>query len=172
MWRWVCAVFMLVLMIVFVMALGACGSDETDNNDEPAEQSTESAPLPGDDAPATLSPVLMTLQRRYEAIQAAYAAISDVWESLAAGEQAQCGDYPVVPDPASILSQDDPAYGDLADLLRRAAIDTGEAVNLWRAECVNPRTNPSPDVINAGLLAARAAGDALAQAQALLSDIQ
>jgi hypothetical protein len=138
--------------------LTACGDDESPTK------------TPEETSPATLSPVYLHLQQDYERLDTAHTAITTIWEGLAAGEDAQCGDYPDMPAPDSITSEGETAFDDLAGLLRQAAIDTQKAVDLWRAECQNPRTTPSNSVISDGLLAARTAGDALEAAQEILLD--
>jgi hypothetical protein len=119
---------------------------------------------------------LVDLQRDYEQISEAQTQILSVWENLATNEQVQCGEYPTVLNPNDIAtdkgSGDDSDYAPLADLLRSAAIDTAHAIDLWQAECLNPRAVIPPDVINEGRLAARAAGDALREAETQLGPIQ
>lgn len=161
-----------IVLVLLLAGLAACGddSDKTESQDSETEQ-PETQPA-GSAPDGTLSPVLVSLQGKYESLRAAHDIISDIWETLADGGAAQCGNYPTVPDPAGISAGDEAGYTDLADLLRRAAIATQEAIDQWQAECTKPRANPSPDVIGDGLLAARAAGDALAQAEILLADIQ
>jgi hypothetical protein len=74
--------------------------------------------------------------------------------------------------PEAISAGGDPAYQPLADLLRSAASDLDHALSVWKAECANPRRMPPPDVIDEGRLAARAAGDALKEAEPLLAELQ
>ncbi|MBN1203058.1 MAG: hypothetical protein JXJ20_14505 [Anaerolineae bacterium] len=161
--------FSLVIVVLLALVLVACAgdSDDSDSTQEPAPDQT-----PGSVPAGTLSPVYVHLQRDYETLLDSHRAISAIWEALAAGEQAQCGEYPDVLPPESISAEDDPAFETLADLLRRAAIGIEEAANLWRAECTYTRSNPPQDVINEGLLAVRGAGDLLEQAEQQLSGIQ
>jgi hypothetical protein len=150
-----------ILIVCFLMVtLAACGGEK----DTSLPPTATAAP--------TVSPVLVHLQRDYELLHTSHEAISNIWESLAANNQVQCGDYPTVIPTEGISAQDDPAFEALADHLRRAAIGLNQALDLWKSECANPRATIPPDVINEGRLAARAAGDALAEAQTLLSDIQ
>jgi hypothetical protein len=152
-------------LICLAMIASACDTDDAPppTREEPAT----TAPQPA----STLSPVLVDLQRDFEALQASHQAIMQVWESLAAGEQVTCGDYPAVLPPDGI-SAADPDYEELAARLRRAAIDIEQAVTLWRAECANPRSIPAPVAINEGRLAARTAEDSLRSAANLLAGIQ
>ncbi|MBP8973951.1 MAG: hypothetical protein KBH93_08735, partial [Anaerolineae bacterium] len=81
---------------------------------------------------ATLSPVLVSLQRDYEALSAAHDSLSRIWEGLARGEQVRCGELPFVPDPAGISDQGDNDYANLAAPLRRAATDGVRLAWIWR----------------------------------------
>jgi hypothetical protein len=153
-----------MMLVLLVFALAACGSQHTD-------QKTTSTP-PGDAAPATRSPVIVELEQDYEALLGSQQAVSEIWDNLAANQEVQCGNYPVVLSVEAISAAGDPAYQPLADLLRSAASDLDRALAVWKAECGNPRRMPPPDVINEGRLAARAAGDALKEAEPLLAGLQ
>lgn len=158
----------IALLGLLTLALMACsGNSDTENTNTPVAKTP-----PVLENAATLSPVLIRLQHDYETLTAAHDAISDIWENLAANEPVRCGDNPDILSPENISRPDDVAFEPLADQLRRVAINLELALNLWKAECANPRSNPSPDVINEGRLAVRAAGDALDNAQMLLHDIQ
>ncbi|MBN2303009.1 MAG: hypothetical protein JXQ72_00940 [Anaerolineae bacterium] len=153
------------LLVVVLAALTGCGNDsDSDTNSEPDQPASPTA--------ATLSPVLIHLQQDYEALRSAQQTITDIWDGLATGQQVQCGEYPAVLNPRDISDEGDSSFTELADHLRRAAVETERAVNLWQAECLNPRANPSSDVIDQGRLASRAAGDALRAAETLLDSIQ
>ena len=154
-----------ITLIFFVLVLAACGGSDSEDN-------KNKTPSPEDLAPATLSPVIVDLQQDYEALRGSQQAISDVWDKLAANQEVQCGNYPDVLSPEAISAADDPAYQPLADLLRSAASDIDHAIAVWKAECANPRVMPPPDVINEGRLAARAAGDALKEAETLLAGLR
>lgn len=136
--------------------LTACGKDEPDTPPPTGET-------------ATLSSVSAHLQEDYETLLAAQQAIAAIWDGLATGKQVQCGDYPRVPNPEDISTEGDSTVEPVVETLRRAAIETEKAVNLWRAECQKSRTNPSPDIIDQGRLASRAAGDALREAGSMFS---
>lgn len=154
-----------MMFVLLVITLVACGDNHTD------QKATETPP-PGDLAPATLSPVIVALQQDYEALRGSQQAVSEIWDKLAANQEVQCGNYPAVLGAEAISAAGDPAYQPLADLLRNAAIDLDHALTVWKAECANPRQMPPPDVINEGRLAARAAGDALKEAEPLLAALQ
>jgi hypothetical protein len=150
------------VIIVLGLVLAACGGD--DSEQPTADNTPNTVP--------TLSPIYVNLQRNYEQLQASHQAITGIWEGLATNEQIQCGSYPDVIAPETITAEDNASYQPLADLLRQAAIDLEQAINLWKAECTNPRTNPPPSVIDEGRLTARAAGDSLREAARWLDDIQ
>jgi hypothetical protein len=155
-----------MIVVLLVMTLAACGGKNTNKR-------TDKTPSPEDLAPAaTLSPVLVDLQQDFEALRGSQQAISQIWDQLAANQEVQCGNYPDVLSPESISAAGDPANQPLADLLRSAANDLNHALSVWKAECANPRQMPPPDVIDEGRLAARAAGDALNEAEPLLAGVQ
>jgi hypothetical protein len=150
------------MSVMLWIALTGCGSD----SDRPVDTSQPSPP-PTDTAPATLDADRQQYLDQYERLQIAQRAISGVWEGLARGEQVQCGDTPDYPAPESITSSND-TQAALADHLQGAAIAINDAVNLWRAECRNPRPTIPPDVIDEGRFLTRAAGDDLRAASDLL----
>jgi hypothetical protein len=150
--RW----FMLSLLVA---GLAACGSSDDSKNDTPPTATGASA-------------LLSDLQQQYTALRETQQAIGQVWEALATGQQAQCGEYPEVLNPATISAGSDESLQPLADLLHRAAVSLNQAVDLWKAECLKPRANPTPEIIDQGRLAARAAGDALNDAEDQLTALQ
>lgn len=156
-----------VLMPLLALLLAACGGN---GDDSPLPDPSPTASSPA--TPATLSPTLVRLQQDYELLDAAHSTMSTIWEGLATGEAVQCGTYPELINPDGISNEGDTQLTALAENLRQAAINLDQSVRLWRAECNNPRTNPSPDIINEGRLVTRSAGDALAAARATLRTIQ
>lgn len=148
-------------LLLLGMLLSACGGDSED--DAPGTTPPPNI-TPTVSPSATDSPALAELRRQYGEIDAARIAIARVWEGLATGEQMRCGDFPSVTPPENINDGGDPALTLLAEELRSAASATEQAINLWRAECQQPRQNIPPDVINEGRLAVRGAGDALTAA--------
>ncbi len=157
------------LIVLSLLVLAACGSHKEKPKGEQTPTRTIATEAPAGDSPSTRSPVYDRLRRDYESLRTSHQAISAVWEALADNQQVQCGTYPEVLNPDSIQADSDAAAQELSGLLRRAAIGIDQAVELWKAECLNPRSNPSPDVIQEGLTITRTVGDALDQAQALLS---
>lgn len=153
---------------LLAMMLVACEGDSEQPPRTPPTVVPWSQPAPAGPAIPTLSPVLLDLQRDYEALSAAYQALSAIWEGLAHGDSVRCGALPVVPDPAGINARGLAAYADLTAALRLAAIELMRSRDLWQAECLNPRPQPPPATISNGLLAVRAAGDALHEAETLL----
>ncbi len=154
-WRIVAAAGLIGLLLA--------GCSRASEGDSPHSTSTPAVTATAT-APPTISPVLLRLQAQFSSLNDAQQTILAIWESLANGESVQCGDYPTVPDPSSISAEGDSRYEGQAALLRRAAIDTGQAISLWQAECSSPRSAPSPDTIREARLAASSAGDALREA--------
>ncbi len=162
---WLCA-------CALALAVVACGGDDDAPRRPPEITPLQSETLPYTAPFATLSPILVSLQRDYEALSAAHDSLSRIWEGLARGEQVRCGELPFVPDPAGISDQGDNDYANLAAPLRRAAIDLTRSRYLWQAECATARPIPPSSVIQEGVLAVRSAGDSLREAGRLLSAVQ
>ncbi len=157
---------------VLALTIAACGGESNAPASPPAITPPGAATPPYTAPFATLSPVLLSLQRDYEALSAAHYSLSRIWEGLARGEQVRCGAYPPVTDPAGISDHGETDYANLAALLRRVAIDLTRARQLWQAECATARQVPPSSVISEGLLAVRGAGDALREAAPLLAAVQ
>jgi len=164
----------LITIALGIVMLAACGSDDSAAPTNSPTGTHEPSPTPETviEPRATLSPVLLHLQQDYENLSVAHEAMTAIWESLATGGTAQCGDYPALVTPDSISAEDDPSLESLAAALRQAAVELDTSLNLWQGECTKPRTNPAPDVIQAGRLAARSAGDSLRTAAFLLGEAQ
>ncbi|HML21251.1 MAG TPA: hypothetical protein PKD09_06370 [Aggregatilinea sp.] len=155
--RWI------IVIVLGLTGLLLVGCGEPSEGDSPRSTSTPAitqtpTPLP------TTSPVRQRLQSQYTSLSESQQTILATWESLLNGEQVQCGTYPSVTDPASISAEGDARYEGQAALLRRAAINTGQAVSLWQAECANARPIPNEATVREGWLAASSAGDALREA--------
>jgi len=163
------------MMIVFLFAaalavLAACGSDQDDNPDRPVSTSTPTAASPA----ATLSPVLVSLQRDYEQLQQSHREIAAVWNGIDQGVNVSCAEttltLPVGPEAIDVQAAGE--YEQAARLLRDAAIRLDDARALWVQECSLTRTVIPPDVIRDGVSATRDAGRLLDEAQAFLATIQ
>lgn len=148
MWRW-------LMIVTLCLLVAACGSEKPATKPDPTGETGQT----GSD--------MAELRRDYEALRTAHTAIAAVWENLAQGQTARCEEYPDVLNPESISG--DPAADELVQLLRRAAIGTQEAVDLWKAECTNSTETVPPQVIGEALLTVRGAGDALNEAEVLLN---
>jgi hypothetical protein len=160
------------LIVLSLLVLAACGSPKEEPQGEPIPTRTPATEAPAEGGRLTRSPNYDRLRRDYESLRTSHQTISAVWEALADNQQVQCGTYPEVLNPDSIPADSDVALEELPGLLRRAAIGIDQAVDLWKVECLNPRSNPSPDVIQEGLTITRTVGDALDQAQALLGSVE
>lgn len=150
------------IAVVIVLLASACGSPE----DAPGATDTPAA-----SPTATADPEIPRLQNLYERLRESQAAIASIWETLAAGDQARCDTAITVIPPESISLHDTSPHASLWLGLREAAIAIDEASNLWQAECQQPRTVPPPDIVQAGVLAARRAGDRLDAVQTALQQL-
>jgi hypothetical protein len=103
---------------------------------------------------------------QYETLRQAQDQLETIWSDLKGGQTVQCSaDLPRLIAPDAISGQDEASLA-----LRRAAAEIDTAISLWVAECRNPRPQPPPEIIDRGLRAALAAGDALREAEQALSD--
>ncbi len=149
----------LLLFILLALILIACGGDSED--EENAILSTLT-PTAEDQSAPTLDPALReTLEFQYEALRQSQEQIETVWQDLQAGQPVSCTTIVEVNVPPEAVTG--------MDALFRAAVEIDRAVGLWEAECQNPRPHPPPEIIDQGLRAALAAGDALRDAEAILS---
>jgi hypothetical protein len=149
------AVFLVLLVI-----LAACGSNEA----EPPTVTPAPPPTPTED----VIPVedRLAIETNYETLRQLHAEISGIWEALARNENAQCGtEFPIMPS-----REDLTGYGEISDHLLRAASELRAAGIRWESECANPRENVPQQVIEAGLLEVRAAGDALREVESFLAE--
>ena len=157
----------IMLIIVLMLLITACGENTDDTTKEPQPTATPqvdilaSSPMPETDlslATPTLDPQLRpTFEIQYDELQAAQIAIESVWSNLQVGESVACADeLPFLPSPQNYEGEHP-----VADLLYQAAVSLDTSYRLWTAECNNPRTQPPVDIINQGLLSALSAGDAL-----------
>lgn len=150
--------------LLILLLLSACGDDKP--NDDKSESTPANTPTMQIEATPTLTNELREqLESTYSILSEAQAQIETVWSDLQAGRTVDCAaalNQQISPD---ALSSDDP----ISLTLQQAAIEIQTAVNLWQAECQNPRPQPPPDVIDRGIRAALAAGTALDAASVALS---
>ncbi len=150
--------------LLILLLLSACGDDKP--NDDKSESTPATTPTMQIAATPTLTDELREqLESTYSILSEAQAQIETVWTDLQADRTVDCASalkQQVSPD---ALSSDDP----ISLILQQAAIEIQTAVNLWQAECQNPRSQPPPDVIDRGIRAALAAGTALDAASVALS---
>jgi hypothetical protein len=158
------------ILVCFSLMLVGCQSSEDDSSEDNEDSSPSSTESPNgnfNNAQPTVDTVLQAeLANYYTQISASQAGIAEVWTKLQGGEAVACSTpiYPLISFEL-ITGQDE-----LSLTLRRAAEATNEAIRLWEIECQKPRPEPSPDVINQGVLAALGAGDALREAELLLNN--
>lgn len=145
--------------LFLVMVLAACSS--TQDKDTSAPSATAQPPTA---TPALSLEARLQAEEDFEQLRQLHSQMQTVWEALQRGETAQCGEGYRSLSPES-LPDGDP----LNTRLRLAAAQLLEAVQLWQAECANPRQNVPSDIIDRGVLAVRGAGDALREVELLLN---
>lgn len=152
--------------LLILLMLSACG------NEKPSDDKPESTPEipPTVEIEVTPFPTLtddlrQQLEFTYSILSEAQAQIETVWTDLQAGRTVDCAAALKPQISPDALSSDAP----ISLILQQAAIEIQTAVNLWQAECQNPRPQPPPDVIDRGIRAALAAGTALDAASVALS---
>lgn len=155
-----------ICALLIMLMLSACG-DNTSNDDKP--ESTP-ASTPTIEIEATPFPIMTDAQREQlesttSILSEAQAQIEAVWSDLQAGRAVDCAAELKPQISPDALTSDDP----ISLTLQQAAIEIQTAVNLWQAECQNPRSQPPPNVIDRGIRAALAAGTALDAALAAMS---
>jgi hypothetical protein len=106
---------------------------------------------------------LFEIEENYETLRQLHVEISGIWESLARGENVQCGTEFEIPTPGSFSSE-------MGQQLATIAAELRAASNRWVAECANPRADVPQEIIEAGLLEVRAAGDALREVESFLAE--
>ncbi|MCQ3932303.1 MAG: hypothetical protein DPW16_17780 [Chloroflexi bacterium] len=152
--------------LLILLLLSACGDDKP--TDDQSTSTPEAAPTV--EIEVTLFPTLTDelreqLESTYSVLSEAQAQIEKVWSDLQAGRTVECAAELKPQISPDALSSDD----SISLTLQQAAIEVQTAVNLWQAECQNPRPQPPPEVIDRGIRAALAAGTALDAASASLS---
>jgi hypothetical protein len=163
-------------LVIVVVMIGACGGDDEENGDGEIRPQNDEQPSPTliltQEAPTeqTLTEEFAPSKRRqleqqYETLRQAQAAINNVWTDLQQGQEVACStEIPLTIAPGAITDEDI-----VSQNLRQAAVSIERSMNLWEAECQNPREVIPPEVINEGWLAAQSAADALGRAEDGLS---
>lgn len=148
------------ILFLLLILLAACSDDE-----KPGATRTPPA-ITATQAPPTLSvETRQTYEDGFELLRQLHTQMDAVWGAISRGETAQCGaDYNTLSPER--FSDDHP----IARQLRTAAVELADAVRLWQAECENPRTDIPADIIDRGLRMVLTAGNALSEAELLLTD--
>ncbi len=148
-----------ILLFIVCVTLAACSDDEKPGptNTPPAATATQASP--------TLSvETRQAYENDFELLRQLHTQMDAVWGAISRGETAQCGTEYNTLSPER-FSGDHP----IARELRTAAVELADAVRLWQAECENPRTDIPADILDRGLRMVLTAGDALSEAELLLS---
>jgi hypothetical protein len=155
----------LTIMILFIIT--GCGGDEDAPSTSAPATIHVTDTLPSTDVVSpTLEPALrLTLEPQYDELVTAQQAISEIWQNLQAGRGVACNtQLPVLPSPDVYQSDDE-----ITNRFFEAAVNLQEAYRLWNTECLNPRPQPPPEIIDQGLRAALSAGDRLREAETFLT---
>ncbi|MBL1136894.1 MAG: hypothetical protein HND46_16430 [Chloroflexi bacterium] len=152
--------------LLIILILSACGDEKpTDDKSKSTPETAPTVEIEVTPFPTLTDELREQLESTYSVLSEVQAQIETVWSDLQAGRTVDCAaalKQQISPD---ALSSDDP----ISLILQQAAIEVQTAVNLWQAECQNPRPQPPPDVIDRGIRAALAAGTALDAASVALS---
>ncbi|MBI5927870.1 MAG: hypothetical protein HY862_01065 [Chloroflexi bacterium] len=153
-----------ILALLIALMLSGCGGDK--QNDDKSDATPSITPTNQALSSPTLTDDLrQQLESTYSILTEAQTQIEGVWSDLQAGQAVDCATSLKPQISPDALTGDDT----ISLILQQAAIETQTAVNLWQAECQNPRSQPPPDVIDRGIRAALAASTALDAASAALS---
>ncbi len=152
--------------LLILLILSACGDNTSnDNKPESTPPNTPTIEIEVTSLPTLTDELREQLESTYNILSEAQAQIEAVWSDLQAGRTVDCAAELKPQISPDALTSDDP----ISLTLQQAAIEIQTAVNLWQAECQNPRPQPPPDVIDRGIRAALAAGTALDGASAAMS---
>lgn len=159
----------LILGLLLILMLVACGGDDNEDDSKAIETNipiaTETLSTTEIESP-TLDPVQRTmLEGQYELLRQSQSHIEGIWTDLRIGNEVSCAtelQFSLSPDD---ITGSDPVSVALFD----AAVELETAYGMWQAECDNNRSQPPADVIDGGVRAALAAGDKLDDAEDLLS---
>lgn len=152
---------LLVVIFPIVIALvTACTTKE-----EKVSPSTPLLPTPTPDTISLPMEQRPEIERLSEAIRQSHAQINAIWQSIAQGETASCADEIISPPSIEAIPDELPYSTDL----QRATSATQNAIQRWKAECLNPRSTIPQTVINEANLSLRNAQSALDDIQSGLS---
>lgn len=149
-----------ILLLLIVLSSFGCTLAQDDNTPVPTHTAAPSPTPPSLDRTRRAA-----LEVQYELLRQTQEQIVGVWQDLQAGQPVACIPSIEMPfSPSAITGEDE-----ISQLLFQAALAVQDAVSLWDVECQNPRPQPPADVIERGVLAALAGGDALKLVQDLLA---
>lgn len=152
--------------LLILLLLSACGDDRpTDDQPKSTPATAPTVEIEVTPFPTLTDELREQLESTYSVLSEAQAQIETVWSDLQAGRTVECAAELKPQMSPDALVGDDP----ISLTLQQAAIEVQAAVNLWQAECQNPRPQPPPEVIDRGIRAALAAGTALDAASVALS---
>jgi len=156
--------FWIPALLILLILTGCGGEDENNKPSNPTPEITPTTEIEVTPAPTLSDTERQQLEVSYSVLSEAHTQIEGIWTDLQAGQSVECT-TPLNPQ----ISPDALTGADvISQTLQQAAIEIETAVNLWQAECQNPRPQPPADVIDRGVRAALAAGQALEAASELL----
>lgn len=162
------SISVIACLLLVMLMVSACSGDDSDDDEATATRAITAIPTVSL-APSTptLAPEIRpTLETGFDELQAAQETIIGIWSSLQSGEEVSCADeLPAFGQPQAYQGDDA-----VSTLLFSAAAHLDKSYRIWESECQNPRPQPPAEVIDEGLREALAAGDDLADAEAILAN--
>lgn len=142
-----------IILLVLVFLMVACSNEKNQPTNTPEIIAS----------PTLSAETRQNYEQQFESLRQLHTSMDGVWGAISRGEKVQCGEeYPLIA-PEQVEQP-------IERELYTAALELADAVRLWQAECENPRSNIPPDVIDRGLRMVLTAGDALREAEKLLSN--